>query len=138
TPAGLTFAEIKMTGDEFLSLRNNSSSTIPDLSAYWLYNFNKANPLTAGATTTTQQLPVASLAPGASMLLSQGGATCGAQVAAKLSISLGDSAGTVQLLTTTPAGLIVSAPLDSVSWSSGIDGDITKVPSSTADKQAAY
>ena len=138
TAPGLAISEIKMTGDEFLVLQNNSPAAIPDLSAYWLYVYNKADPLTAGATTTTQQLPAAGLAAGQSVLLSQGGATCGAQVAAKLSVGFGDSAGSLQLLKSTSAGLIVPAPVDAVSWSSGADGDIPGVPSSTKDKQAAY
>lgn len=137
-PSGLAISEIKMTGDEFLVLQNDSSAAIPDLSTYWLYVYNKTDPLTAGATTATQQLPSAGLAAGQSVLLSQGGATCGAQVAAKLTVSLGDSAGSLQLLQSTAAGLIIPAPVDAVSWSSGTDGDIPNVPSSTKDKQAAY
>jgi len=141
-PPGLAFAEIKMTGDEFLVLTNNSAEAIPDLNVYWLYNYNKTDPQTAGATTTTQQLPATPLGPGASLLLSDGGATCGAQAAAKLSISLGDSAGDLQLLSSTPEGLVLPVPIDQVSWgtsaSPSITGDIPSVPASSKDKQAVF
>jgi len=137
-PPGLAVTEVKVTGDEFVVLQNNATVSIPDLSKYWLYTFNKTNPLVAGATSTAQQLPAATLPAGASVLLSGGGTTCGATVAAKLVISLGDSAGALQLLASTAAGLIVPTPVDTVSWSSGADGDITNVPKSTTDKQAAF
>ncbi len=137
-PAGLGITKIKMTGDEFITLQNNSSTTISDLSKYWLYAFSKTNPLAVGATSSAQQLPAAALPVGASLLLSGGGSTCGATVTTKLSLSLGDSTGALQLLGSTPEGLIVPTPIDAVSWSSGADGDIANVPKSTVDKQAAY
>jgi len=137
-PSGLSITEIKITGDEFVVLQNNGTANIPDLSTYWLYAFTKTNPLAAGATNSAQQLPSAALPAGASVLLSGGGVTCGASVAAKLSLSLGDSAGALQLLATTTTGLIVPTPVDAVSWSSGTDGDISNVPKSTTDKQAAF
>ena len=47
-PPGLSFSQIKITGSEFLVLRNNTSATLPDLSAYWLDAYNNVNPLAAG------------------------------------------------------------------------------------------
>src|SRR3982751_5329789 len=77
-PAGLSLAELKITGNEFVLLINNSGAIIPDLSKYWLYNFNNTNPLAAGVSSSTQQLPAASLLNGQTVLLSaNGGSTCG-------------------------------------------------------------
>jgi len=136
-PLGLSLTEVKITGDEFVALQNNSATSIPDLSKYWLYAFNKTNTQAAGATSTAQQLPTAALPVGASVLLSGGGATCGAAVAAKLLISLADTAGALQLLASTTEGLLAPTPVDAVSWSTGSDGDIANLPKSTTDKQAA-
>ncbi|HEX7368547.1 MAG TPA: lamin tail domain-containing protein, partial [Candidatus Saccharimonadales bacterium] len=136
-PEHLSIAEIKMTGDEFVVLQNNGPSVISDLSTYWLYSFNKTSPRAAGATSDAQQLPVATLDSGQSVLLSSGGPTCGAEVSAKLSLSLGDSAGDLELLQSDSAtGLLDITPTDAVSWGAG--GDIASVPSSKTDKQAAY
>jgi len=137
-PSGLVITEIKVTGDEFAVLQNNSTAAISDLSKYWLYVFSKTNPLAAGATSSAQQLPVAALPAGASVLLSEGGATCGAAVTAKLALSFGDSAGALQVLSAAPNGLLVPTPTDAVSWSANADGDIPNVPKSTTDKQAAF
>src|SRR6266700_2836713 len=63
-PIGLALIEIKITGNEFLMLQNNTGSTISDLSKYWLYDFNNANPLASGVSSSTQQLPAASLGAG--------------------------------------------------------------------------
>src|SRR5438067_379849 len=88
-PSGLSIIEIKITGNEFIMLQNNSGSTISDLSKYWLYNFNNINPLAAGVSSSAQQLPATSLANGQTVLLSaNGGGTCGAAATTKLSISL--------------------------------------------------
>ena len=48
-PTELVLAEIKITGDEFLVIQNNSGTNIADLSQYWLEGFNNVNPLAAGA-----------------------------------------------------------------------------------------
>src|SRR5579859_6792604 len=68
-PSGLALIEIKITGNEFVMLQNNTGSTITDLSRYWLYNFNNINPLASGVSSSTQQLPVAALGPGQTVLL---------------------------------------------------------------------
>ncbi len=142
TPAGLSLAEIKITGNEFLMLQNNGAA-ISDLSRYWLYNFNGTNPLTAGVSSSTQQLPATSLAPGQTILLSaNGGATCGAAVTGKLSLSLTDSGGFLEVVQTSLSGnTLVQTAGDAVSWSSSVNsaaGMITNVPSSTSAPNGAY
>lgn len=141
-PAGLSFAEIKITGNEFIMLLNNSGSTIPDLSQYWLYDFNNTNPLASGVSSSSQQLPSGSLAQGQTILLSQGGSTCGAAITGKLSISLTDSGGFVEIVKTDMvSGILVQTAGDAVSWSSSTNtaaGMISKVPSSSADPNGAW
>src|SRR5947209_2406260 len=88
-PNGLSFAEIKITGDEFIVLQNNSGTDIADLSSYWLQDFNNTNPLAAGVNNSSQQLPQVSLVNGQTLLLSAAAMpTCCAAVAGKLNISL--------------------------------------------------
>ncbi len=142
TPNGLSLAEIKITGSEFVMLQNNGAA-IADLSRYWLYAFNGTNPLAAGVSSSTQQLPAAALAPGQTILLSAGGgATCGAAVTARLSVSLTDSGGFLEVVQTSLSGnTLVQTAGDSVSWSSGANaaaGMIANVPSNTADPAGAY
>src|SRR3990167_4757231 len=122
-PAGLSMAEIKITGSEFVMLQNNTGTTIPDLGKYWLYVFNNVNPLAAGVTSNSQQLPTGSLANGQFILLSaSGGNTCGAAVTAKLSLSLNDSGGFLQVVQNSLNGnLLVQTAGDSVSWSSSLN-----------------
>src|SRR3990167_2839140 len=80
-PLGLSLAEIKVTGNEFVILQNNTGGAITDLSKYWLYVFNNINPLAAGVSSSSQQLPSGTLANGQFILLSaNGGNTCGAAV----------------------------------------------------------
>src|SRR3990167_2477267 len=100
-PPGLSLAEIKITGNEFIMLINNSEAAIPDLSKYWLYGFNNTNPLSAGVNSSSQQLPSGSLQPGQTILLSStGGPTCGAAITTKLSIGLTDSGGYLEVIKT--------------------------------------
>jgi len=142
-PGGLALIEIKITGNEFLMLQNNTGSAITDLSRYWLYDFNNVNPLAAGVSSSTQQLPSASLNSGQTILLnSNGGSTCGAAVTAKLSISLTDSGGFLEVVQTNLVnGVLQQSAGDSVSWSSGANGTagmIANVPSSSSDPAGAY
>ena len=142
-PIGLSFAEIKITGNEFVMLQNNSGTNIADLSAYWLYDFNNTNPLASGVSSSSQQLPAASLADGQTILLSaNGGSTCGAAVTNKLSISLTDSGGFLEVVQQSLAGgVLVQTAGDAVSWSSGVNstaGMISSVPSSSSAPNAAY
>lgn len=137
TPPGLSLAEIKITGNEFVMLHNNSTSAITDLSKYWLYVFNNLNPLAAGVSISTQQLPAGSLASGQTILLSaNGGNTCGAAITGKLSVSLNDAGGFLQVVQSgMSAGLLVQTAGDAASWSSGTNtaaGMISKVPSNSA------
>lgn len=139
-PPLLALSEIKITGDEFVVLKNNSGKDIADLSSYWLDGYNNNQPLAAGVTNTSQQLPAVRLASGQTALLSSSGmATCGAAVTAKLSVGLTDSGGFLQLIQSTQTSLgVTKLPVDYVSWSSGADNLIPNVPSSTKDPKAAY
>src|SRR5689334_3976366 len=79
TPPFLAISEIKITGDEFVVLKNNTGKDISDLSGYWLDGYNSNQPLGAGVTNTAQQLPAPKLANGQTILLSSSGMnTCGA------------------------------------------------------------
>jgi len=141
TPAGLSLAEVKITGNEFILIQNNTGATINDLSSYWLYDFNNTNPLATGVGSSTQQLPSASINSGQTILLSaSGGSTCGAAVVAKLSISLTDSGGYLEIVKQSiSGGSLVQTAGDNVSWSSGYaSGVIKSVPSSTSDPNNAY
>ena len=141
-PQGLSFAEIKMTGTEFVMLMNNSGADITDLSSYWLNGFNKTNPTEPGVTSSSQQLPAGTLANGQTLLLSDGGPTCGAAITDSLSISLGDSAGYLGIVKTSlVSGVLIQTAGDAVSWSSGANptpGMIANVPSNTKDPSAAW
>jgi hypothetical protein len=144
-PSGLSMAELKITGDEFIVLQNNTSAPIDDLGTYWLYAYNKTVPTDAGASSTGQQLPVGQLDPGQTLLLSdKPKATCGAQIAGSFSLSLGDSAGYLQLVKqTVTAGVLGTSPVDSVSWSStksdvATMNAIRGMPTNTVDPAGMY
>lgn len=142
-PPGLTLAEIKITGNEFVILQNNTGSTISDLSNYWLYVFNNVNPLAAGVSSSSQQLPSGSLASGQFALLSaSGGNTCGATTTGKLSLSLNDSGGFLQVVQNSlSGGLLVQTTGDALSWSSGTNstaGMISNLPSNSSAPNSAY
>ena len=139
-PPVLALSEIKITGDEFVVLKNNTGKDVADLSSYWLDGYNSNQPLSAGVTNTAQQLPPVKLGGGQTILLSSNGmATCGAAAIAKLSVSLTDGGGFLQLIQTTQTSLgITKFPIDYVSWSSGADNQISNVPSGSKDPQAAY
>lgn len=140
-PAGLSFLELKVTGEEFILLQNNSTTNITDLSSYWLTAYNNVNPLAQGVASSSQQLPLASLQAGQTMLLSASAMqTCGASVAGKLSISLSDSGGFLQLVQTgiNQNGAVTQTPGDLVNWSSVVTGLIQNLPSSTKEPRSAY
>lgn len=139
-PPVLALSEIKITGDEFIFLKNNTGKDIADLSSYWLDGYNSNQPLSAGVTNTAQQLPAVKLASGQMILLSSNGmATCGAAVTAKLSVGLTDGGGFLQLIQTSQTSLgITKFPIDYLSWSSAADNVIPNVPSSSKDPKAAY
>ena len=142
-PPGLVLLELKITGNEFVMLQNNSNVAIADLSRYWLYVFNNVNPLAAGVSSSTQQLPAASLAPGQTVLLSaSGGNTCGAAITSKLAVSLNDAGGFLEVVQVgMSTGLLTQTAGDAVSWSSGANpaaGMIAGVPSNSADPNGAW
>jgi hypothetical protein len=140
TPPGLSISQLKITGDEFLVITNNSSNTISNLSSYWLYVFNTVNPLATGISSSSQQLPTTSLGAGQTVLLSANGmATCGATVAGKLSVSLTDSSGFLQLVQMgMSASGVTQTAIDAVSWNSSTTGIIQSVPSNSKDPNALY
>jgi hypothetical protein len=141
-PPGLSIAEIKMTGSEFVMLQNNTGAPITDLNTYRLYAFNSVNPLAANVSSSSQQLPIGILGAGQTILLSDGGATCGAAITADLSVSLTDSTGYLQVYKSDISGGILSqAAGDAVSWTSGTNpasGMISDVPSNSKDPGAAW
>lgn len=141
SPAGLSLIELKVTGDEFMLLQNNTQSTITDLNSYWLTAYNNVSPLASGVASSSQQLPASVLLPGQTLLLSSGAMqTCGASVAGKLSVSLSDGGGFLQLMQygLNDQGAVAQYAGDWVSWSSGQSGVIQNVPSSTKDPRAVY
>src|SRR3989344_5214244 len=108
TPLGLSLAEIKMTGTEFVMLQNNTGSTITNLSEYSVYGFNNVNPLASGVNISVQQLPSGNLLAGQTVLLGDGGATCGATITADLSLSLTDSTGYLQIVKSSFVGGVLT------------------------------
>src|SRR3990167_6427687 len=142
-PSGLSLAEIKVTGNELVMIQNNTGSTITDLSKYWLYFFNNVNPLAVGVSSSSQQMPPGSLLNGQIILLSaNGGSTCGAAVTGKLSLSLNDSGGFLEVVQNSLVnGLLVQTAGDALSWSSGANtaaGMIANLPSNTKAPDGAY
>ena len=137
-PAGLSIAELKITSDEFVVLQNNTAAAIPDLSVYWLYDFNNVSPLASGVSSSQQQLPAVALDAGQTLLLSATTRnTCGAEIAGKLSVSLTDGGGFLQVvrLTQDTSGAVQQTSGDVVSWSNGASGNIQNVPASSKDPQ---
>jgi hypothetical protein len=139
-PAGLSIAEIKVTGSEFIVLQNNTGADITDLSGYALYYFNNFNPFAGGVSSSVSFLPATSLASGESLLLSSDPQqTCGATVAGDLGISLGDASGFLEIVKLSGSnGAVVQQAGDVVSWSPGANGLIPNVPSSTKDPAAMW
>jgi hypothetical protein len=141
-PAGLALAQIKVTGSEFVMVINNTGANISDLSQYWLQVFNNVNPGAAGVSSSLQQLPGGNLQAGQSVLLSEGGATCGAAITDSLGISLSDSSGYLQVVQNSVTnGVLAQVTHDAVSWSSGTNataGMISGVPSNSSDPLNAW
>lgn len=142
TPPGLSLAEIKMTGTEFVMLQNNTGVTISDLSQYWLRSFNNVNPGAGGVTSASQQLPAGSLLSGQTILLSDGGLTCGAAITDSISVGLTDGSGYLQVEKNSVSNGVLTITIgDAVSWSSGANatpGMIANVPSNASATRAAY
>ncbi len=132
----LTINQIKITGDEFLVLRNATPYNM-NLAGYWLEYFNDFDLSNLGISNSSQQLPSVILQPGQEILLTVGAAAnCGQVWVSKLSFSFKDSTGLVQVVGINQSSGVVSYKTqDQVSWSSktGDAVDIKGVsPSSTA------
>lgn len=140
TPTGLSIAEIKMTGDEFVVLQNNTGANIDTLAAYALYYFNKFNPFDPGVGSSIKALPAVALPAGGSIMLSSAGAaTCGAVAAGDLGISLGDGSGFLEVVKLgSQNGAVVQEAGDMVSWDSKANGIIQNVPGASKDAAAMW
>jgi hypothetical protein len=135
----LAISELKVTGDEFVVLHNTTNTNL-QLNDFWLQYFNDFD-LSRTTSATSFQLPSVWLRPGQEIMLSSGtAAVCGPVWASKLSLTLKDSAGMLQVLNLDQAGGIVGyKPQDQVSWSSKIADSVDiKGVSGSADKQIYY
>lgn len=114
----LTISQIKITGDEFLVLRNATTNNL-QLNNYWLQYFNDFN-LSRTSSASSFQLPDVWLQPSQEIMLAIGtAATCGPVWVSKLSFTFKDSAGMLQILNLDQTGGIVGyQPEDQISWSS--------------------
>lgn len=114
----LTVSQIKITGDEFIILRNATNNNI-QLDNYWLQYFNDFD-LTRTTSASSSQLPGVWLQPGQEIMLAVGtAAACGPVWISKLSFSFKDAAGMLQILNLSQTGGIIGyKPEDQVSWSS--------------------
>ncbi len=136
----LTISQIKITGDEFIVLHNATASNL-QLGNFWLQYFNDFNLSNAGISNSSSQLPQVTLQPGQEMLLSLGtAASCGPVWVSKLSFSLKDTAGMLQVLgLSQTSGIIGYKPEDQVSWSSkSTDSVDIKPVSSSSSSQIWY
>lgn len=135
----LAITEVKVTGDEFVVLRNTTDSSLK-LSDFWLQYFNDFE-LSRTSSATSFQLPAVKLKPGQEIMLAGGtAAACGPVWISKLSFNLKDSAGLLQVLNLDQAGGVVSyKPQDQVSWSSkSADNTDIKGVSGSAAKQIYF
>lgn len=110
----LSFREMKITGDEFVVVRANQA--IADLSSYWL-GYSSSD--TATNIVPSQQLPAISLASGQAVLFTSDAAqTCDAVYTSKLSVSLSDTKGALQLrqLVNIDKNTSTFTTIDSVNW----------------------
>lgn len=114
----LSISQIKVTGDEYLVLRNATTTNL-QLNNYWLQYFNDFS-LTRTSSASSSQLPDVWLQPGQEIILAAGtAATCGPVWVSKLAFTLKDSAGMLQILNLSQIGGIVGyQPEDQISWSS--------------------
>ncbi|MBI2285269.1 lamin tail domain-containing protein [Candidatus Saccharibacteria bacterium] len=114
----LAVSQIKITGDEFIVLRN-ATNTNMQLNNYWLQYFNDFD-LARTSSASSSQLPAVWLQPGQEIMLAVGTvAACGPVWVSKLPFSFKDSAGMLQILNLSQTGGIIGyKPEDQVSWSS--------------------
>lgn len=111
----LVIREIKVTGDEMIVLQ--ATQDIDDLSSFWL-GYAASDLAAPGSVVPAQQLPAYAISAGQAVLMSStGGETCDAVILAKLSVSLGDSKGTVVVRQMQTDGLVSTfTTIDSVNW----------------------
>lgn len=121
----VSFREVKITGDEFIVVQANQA--IGDLSNYWLgYSSND----TATNIVPSQQLPAIGLAKGQAVLFTSDAAqTCDAVYTSKLSVSLSDTKGALQLrqLVNIDKNTSTFTTVDSVTWTKPGSTDKTPV-----------
>lgn len=125
TPPILSFREVKITGDEFIVLQANQA--IVDLSGFWL-GYSSLD--TATNIVPTQQLPAIPLKAGQAVLLTSDQAqTCDAVYTSKLSASLSDTKGALELrqLKNIDANTTSFSTVDSVTWTKPSTTDKTPV-----------
>ncbi|MGH7240721.1 MAG: lamin tail domain-containing protein, partial [Candidatus Saccharimonadales bacterium] len=127
TPAvpAVSFREVKITGDEFIVVQANQA--IADLSNYWL-GYSSTD--TATNIVPTQQLPAISLVKGQAVLFTSDSAqTCDAVYTSKLSVSLSDTKGALQLrqLVNIDKNTSTFTTVDSVNWTKPSATDKTPV-----------
>lgn len=115
----LQITQIKITGDEFVVLHNATANNL-NLGSFWLQYYNDFNLSVTGISNSSQQLPSVILQPNQEILLAVGSAAnCGQVWVSKLSFSLKDSAGILQVVGISQAGGTVNYKSeDQVSWSS--------------------
>jgi hypothetical protein len=121
----LSFREVKITGDEFIVVQANQA--IADMSAYWL-GYSSTD--TATNIVPSQQLPAIGLAKGQAVLFTSDAAqTCDAVYTSKLSVSLSDTKGTLQLrqLVNIDKNTSTFTTIDSVNWTKPSTSDKTPV-----------
>jgi hypothetical protein len=135
----LAISELKVTGDEFVVLRNTTNTSL-QLNDFWLQYFNDFD-LARTTSASSFQLPSVWLKPQQEILLSAGtAADCGQVWVSKLAVGLKDSAGMLQVLSLNQnAGVVGYKPQDQVSWSSkAADSVDIKGVSGSAAKQIYY
>ena len=139
-PQNVTITQVKISGEEFVVLRNNTDLDI-QLSNYWLQYFNEAS-LAVGVSNSSAQLPDAKLLAHGEIILSTGLApVCGQVLVAKLPFALKDSAGLLQVLAIAQTSSVIGyQPQDQVSWSNAKTNNSAdlKLPSSQDSKQVWF
>lgn len=130
TPESLALVRLKITGEEYIEIQNNSSEDIDDLSLYALRSYSNVNAAAVGATASSQSFPALKLKQGARLLLSRGiRPTCGASISGRLSLTLVDGGGTVQIVRLQDTSDLPVNIIDFASWSSVAKGEIQFAPS---------
>ncbi len=111
----IVIREVKITGEEFVVLQ--ATDYIPQLSDYWI-GYAGSDTIEPGTVVPVQQLPPHELQAGQAVLLTSDGAeVCDAILTTKLSVSLGDSKGTLVLRELQSSGLTSTfTTIDSVNW----------------------